>query len=163
MLESTRSAATAVAAVLLAGTFALASAPAFAQAPPTSETSGAHMHHAKRANPEDTVETRIKSLHDKLKITDAQSAQWDTFATAMRDGAKATGDLIKTRQENGASMTAVDDTKSYADIAQAHADSAKKIADAFAPLYAAMSDDQKKNADSVFGHWEGRGKKAAAK
>ena len=164
MQKNTHSVATALAAALLAGTFALGGASAsFAQGAPPTSTSSSHMHSAKKANPEDTVETRITSLHDKLKITDAQSAQWTAFSQAMRDGATATGELIKTRQTNATSMTALDDTKSYADIAQAHADAAKKIAAAFEPLYASMSDDQKKNADAVFGHWEGRGKKGAAK
>lgn len=159
MVKSTHSVAAMLASVLLGGTFVLSGASAsFAQtaAPPTS---GSHKTHAAKANPEDTVEARVTSLHEKLKITDAQSAQWTAFAQAMRDGATATGELIKTRQAGGMNMTALDDTKSYADIAQAHADAAKKIAAAFEPLYSSMSDDQKKNADAVFGHWEGRGKK----
>jgi protein CpxP len=149
-----------MATALLAGTFAFGGiSVSVAQTPTAAPTAGgAQMHHARRVNPEDTVETRIKTLHSKLKITNAQEPLWTSFAQTMRDGASATGELIKARQAGAGTMNALDDTKSYADIAQAHAESAKKLAAAFEPLYAAMSDDQKKNADLVFGNREGHGR-----
>jgi hypothetical protein len=48
-------------------------------------------------------------------------------------------------------MTAVDDVKSYAAIADAHADGLKKFVSVFEALYNSMSDEHKKNADNVFG------------
>ena len=47
-------------------------------------------------------------------------------------------------------MTAIDDLKSYSEIADAHADGLKKFIPAFEPLYAGMSDAQKKSADTLF-------------
>jgi hypothetical protein len=47
-------------------------------------------------------------------------------------------------------MTAVDDLKSYGEIADAHADGIKKLTPVFAALYASMSDAQKKEADAIF-------------
>lgn len=47
-------------------------------------------------------------------------------------------------------MTAVEDIKSYAEIAGAHADDLKKFAPVFEALYNSMSDEQKKNADTIF-------------
>jgi hypothetical protein len=47
-------------------------------------------------------------------------------------------------------MTAIEDVKSYAAIAEAHADGLKKFAPVFEALYASMSDAQKKNADTLF-------------
>jgi hypothetical protein len=47
-------------------------------------------------------------------------------------------------------MTAVDDLKSYGEIANAHADGIKKFIPVFESLYASMSDAQKKSADTLF-------------
>jgi hypothetical protein len=47
-------------------------------------------------------------------------------------------------------MNAVDDLKSYGEIAEAHAAGIKKFVEAFEPLYSSMSDDQKKAADRAF-------------
>jgi protein CpxP len=144
-------------AALLAGAFAFGSA-AWAQSPPAtpSTATGPQVHHAKRANPEDTIDNRIKDLHTRLKITADQETQWSAVAQAMHDSADAWGELIKQRQGNTTAMTAVDDLKSYAQIEQTRADGTKKVEAAFEPLYAAMSDDQKKNADAVFSNSEGR-------
>lgn len=101
------------------------------------------------------VERRIKTLHDKLKITPDQEADWNDVAQTMRDNEANIGQLIQQRHQNSASMTAVDDLNSYASIAQAHADGAKKLASSFENLYDSMSPEQKKNADEVFGRFEG--------
>jgi hypothetical protein len=47
-------------------------------------------------------------------------------------------------------MSAVEDLKSYSEIAEAHADGLKKFIPVFEPLYASMSDAQKKDADKLF-------------
>jgi hypothetical protein len=98
----------------------------------------------------DRVEARIKMLHTKLNITPAQEELWNKVAQAMRDNAKAMEPLIKARSEKAPTMTAIDDLKSYSEIADAHADGLKKFIQAFEPLYAAMSDAQKKSADKLF-------------
>ena len=103
------------------------------------------------------VETRIKELHAKLKINDGQEALWKTVAQQMRDSAKAMREMNETRETNTGTMSAVDDLKSYGEIASMHADSMKKFLDAFTPLYNNMTDDQKKNADEIFrGHKEAK-------
>ena len=60
--------------------------------------------------------------------------------------------LIKARSAHMTAMNAVDDLKSYSEIAEAHADGLKKFIPAFEPLYVSMSDTQKKNADALFHH-----------
>ena len=60
-------------------------------------------------------------------------------------------------------MTAVDDLKSYSEIADAHADGLKKFTPAFEPLYAGMSDAQKKSADTLFRQHKHTKSKAKAK
>jgi len=98
----------------------------------------------------DGVEIRIKELHDKLKITSDQEAQWEKIATEMRNHAKEAHDLATAREKAAGTMTAVDDLKSYLQIAQSHAGGMERFLTLFTPLYESMPDDQKKNADSVF-------------
>jgi protein CpxP len=98
----------------------------------------------------DRVEARIKDLHTRLKITPAQEKLWNNVAQVMRDNAKTMEALIKARLEKAGTMTAVEDLKSYSEIAEAHADGLKKFIPAFEPLYAGMSDAQKKSADMLF-------------
>ena len=102
------------------------------------------------ASKADRVEARIKELHTKLNITPAQEEPWNKVAQVMRDNAKTMEALIKARSEKAGTMTAVDDLKSYSAIAEAHADGLKKFIPAFEPLYAGMSDAQKKSADTLF-------------
>ena len=101
---------------------------------------------------EDRAELRIKDMHAKLKVTPAQEEQWTKVAEAMRENAKTMDTLTQARVDNAKDMTAVDDLKSYGEIADAHADGIKKLTPVFADLYGSMSDEQKKDADSLFRH-----------
>jgi len=101
------------------------------------------------------VEQRIKTLHDKLKITAAQEDEWSKVAQTMRDNEATIGQLVQARHQDPESRTAIDDIKSYQQITQAHADGMSKMVSSFEPLYNDMSADQKKNADQVFGSFEG--------
>ena len=103
------------------------------------------------------VEARIKDLHSRLGITSAEEGQWNNVAQVMRDNANTMVSLIQERAGQGSTMTAVEDLKSYAAIAQAHADGVAKFAPAFGALYDSMSDAQKQNADGIF---RARGHKA---
>jgi periplasmic protein CpxP/Spy len=58
--------------------------------------------------------------------------------------------LIRDRAAKAKTMTAIDDLRSYAAIADAHAAGVKKLETAFEPLYASLSDTQKKAADAMF-------------
>jgi hypothetical protein len=104
----------------------------------------------------DRVEARIAELKTRLKVTADQEALWNDVAQTMRDNAKAVETLAKQRATDARTMTAVDDLNSFQAITQAHADGLKKLATTFSTLYAAMSDDQKKNADAVFRSFEHR-------
>jgi len=97
-----------------------------------------------------TVEARIKELHKRLRITDAQKTQWDNLAQVMRDNAQAMVDLQKERSADAQSMNAVDVVKSYASVIEAHEAGMKKFIPPFEALYDTMSDAQKKTADSMF-------------
>ena len=100
----------------------------------------------------DRTEARIKDLHARLKITPAQEDLWNKVTQVMRDNAKAMDALNQARSEKAKTMTAVEDLKSYGEIAEAHADELKSFIPVFEELYASMSDDQKKDADTLFRH-----------
>jgi hypothetical protein len=129
------------------------------QAPPaTGQAPGPAT--APKASRADRVEARINDLHTKLGITPAQEDLWKNVAQVMRDNAKTMETLTKARTENAKTMTAIDDLKSYGEIAEAHADGIRKFTPVFEALYNKMSDDQKKNADTIF---RGRGRTAPKK
>jgi len=106
------------------------------------------------------VEARIKDLHKRLHITEAQKPQWDNLIQVMRENAQAMTDLQKERAADAQSMSAVDVIKSYESVIAAHEDGMKKFVPPFEALYNTMSDSQKKTADSLF---RSREKVSAAK
>ena len=101
---------------------------------------------------QDRAELRIKDLHTKLKITSTQEEQWAKVAQSMSENAKLMDSLTQARVDHAKEMTAVDNLKSYGEVADAHADGLKKLTPVFATLYAGMSDAQKKEADILFRH-----------
>ena len=111
-----------------------------------------------RLSPEQRVEKRIKELHDRLRITDAQEKEWNNVAATMRDNEKSMHDLVMERHGKAAARTAIEDLESYQKITAAHAERLGKFIAVFQPLYQAMSEEQKKNADAVFGRFEGHGR-----
>jgi protein CpxP len=116
-----------------------------------------------RTSKVDRTEARIKDLQARLKITPAQEDLWSKVTQVMRDNAKTMDALNQARHEKAKDRTAVEDLKSYSEVAQAHADGLKNFIPVFEELYAGMSDDQKKDADNLFRHGgqrmsKGRGK-----
>jgi protein CpxP len=109
----------------------------------------------------ETVEQRITTLHESLKITPAEETQWDGVAKAMRGNAADMDKLVAEKSAKGqADMTAVEDLKTYEKFAAAHVKGLKTLTASFETLYNAMPEAQKKNADEVF---ENFGHKAGAK
>ncbi|AOJ24893.1 MULTISPECIES: Spy/CpxP family protein refolding chaperone [Burkholderia] len=140
----------AVAASAFAQTPAQPQAPA--QAPATTAAASAPSAEQRAARHEARIEQRIKYLHDQLKITSAQEPQWKTFADTMRDNGATMGRLYSERMAKH-DVSALDDMKQYAELSQANADGAKKLADAFAPLYESFPAEQKALADTTFRSW----------
>ncbi len=127
---------------------------------PSSNAQAAARHAQKH---EDFVEKRIKDLHAQLKITDQQSQQWDGFAQTMRDNAQKMDQAFRDRAQKLPSLDADDAMKSYAALAQLHADNMQKLAAAFSTLYGTLSDDQKKTADILYRNKHGKRHAAARK
>ena len=68
------------------------------------------------------VEAHLKRLHAQLKITSAESQQWDALAAVIRDNEKEMNGLLEQREQKAKSMTALDNLRSYEEITDAHAE-----------------------------------------
>ncbi|WP_321789095.1 Spy/CpxP family protein refolding chaperone [Burkholderia pyrrocinia] len=147
-------------ATLVVAASAFAQTPAQPQAPAPATTTAAAASapsaEQRAARHEARIEQRIKYLHDQLKITSAQEPQWKTFADTMRDNGETMGRLYRDRMAKHG-VSALDDMKQYAELSQANADGAKKLADAFAPLYESFPAEQKALADTTFRSWLNHG------
>jgi hypothetical protein len=68
----------------------------------------------------------------------------------MRDSAVSTDTLFRKRASNASSMNALDNMRSYAQVARAYADSTENLSAAFEALYGVLSDQQKQTIDTLF-------------
>jgi periplasmic protein CpxP/Spy len=131
---------------------AIAQTPGQPASPPASKDASGPAMASTDAKRDSAVEKHIAELHRTLKITAAEESQWNEVAETMRLNARDLDRAIDARDASRGSATAIDDLNSYAEIAQVHANSVKKLAGAFSVLYAAMSTEQKEAADEAFGH-----------
>ena len=102
-------------------------------------------------NMADHVEGRIAFLKTELKITDAQQPLWNAVADAMRASTKDMAEMMtamrSTMQQS--SGTLPDKLAARENATTAHLDALRKLKAAVDPLYATLSDDQKKTADQL--------------
>ena len=151
-------------ATALAGGVGLSTLPArpaaaqAATAPQPSEERHERHHSAARH-----IDGRIAFLKAELKITDAQAPQFDRVAQVMRDSARAHDQARQQMRDNpGQPRNAVDRLEARTQFAALRAQQSQRFLDAFKPLYASFSDDQKKAADELLarhghhGHERGR-------
>ena len=96
------------------------------------------------------VEQRIATLHAQLQITAAEEPQWQEFAKVMRANAQKMEENASKRAAKFQSLSAVENMKSYADMAVEHGQNVQRLAAAFEIVYNLMSPNQKKLADTVF-------------
>jgi periplasmic protein CpxP/Spy len=115
-----------------------------------AQTAPAPPQAAAPASPREAAEQRLQGLQAELHITDAQAPQWSAFAQAMRDNATSTDALFRQRANATQSMNALDNMKSYAQVARAYADDTEKLSAAFEALYGVLSDQQKQTIDTLF-------------
>ena len=150
--------ASAMSAALLAGVAAMGLTSALAEtAPAPTAAAPAHseMHHRDHAwmMPGQLVDGRIAFLQAELKITPAQQAQWQQFASAMRQNAQSLDQAIaNARQHRGAAENAVDRLTLRAEFAKVRADNQARLLTALKPLYASLSPDQQQVANALIGH-----------
>ena len=103
-----------------------------------------------RSPTQQEVARRIETVRAALQITSAQTPQWTRFAEAMHQDAAATDALFRSRASTLATLNAADALKSYASVARAYADDTQTLSQAFQPLYASLSEPQKRAADTLF-------------
>ena len=121
-----------------------------AQAAPAPAATPRMQAAASKTSSVSSIEAHIKDLHARLMITPAQEDLWAKAAQVMRENGAAMDALRKARSEKAATMTAVEDFNSYAEMTAAHVDAIKKFIPVFSALYDSMSDAQKKNTDTIF-------------
>lgn len=138
-------------AAALAGGTALSTVPierAAAQATTTPQQAQQHERH--HFSPSRHVEGRIAYLKAELKITNAQEPQFDHVAQAMRDNAKAMDQAFaQMRGDRSQPQNAVERLETRSRFAELRAQASQRYLNAFKPLYASLSDQQKKTADEL--------------
>lgn len=99
------------------------------------------------------IEGRLAFLRTELKITDAQAPLWDKLAAALRDrAAKMDAAIAAFRQARSAGTPPDLPAQMEARIrsGEARIEADRAVLAAFRPLYAALSDAQKKTAEELF-------------
>lgn len=96
-------------------------------------------------------ETRIRKLHDRLRITADEETQWNAVAQVMRDNDTAFRTNLNDATSEMKNATAVTDLKTFQIIADRHSSGLRAFIPAFEKLYAVMPAAQQKRVDGVFG------------
>jgi hypothetical protein len=95
------------------------------------------------------VEGRIAFLKTELKITEAQSPQWNQFAEALRANARRMTETRGMMSQDGAAMSAPVRLDHMETMMTDMLESVRTTKAALTPLYAVLTDEQKKLADDL--------------
>jgi hypothetical protein len=95
------------------------------------------------------VEGRLAFLKTELKITDGQLPLWNAAADAIRANAKSMGNLAGGMMGGSQTATLPDKLAMREKMMTAHLEALRRFKAAVDPLYAALSDEQKKTADEL--------------
>lgn len=93
------------------------------------------------------IEAAIIKLKTDLKITEAQAAPWNGFADALRQFAKSMDENHRQRAMAGEALAAR--LAAAERVMEGSLKSVKALEEALKPLYATLSDEQKKIADGL--------------
>lgn len=107
------------------------------------------MMHGMMMGPGKHLEGRLAFVRAELAITEAQTPAWNAFADAVR---KATKDMMASMpmiHANAADAGWLANLERHEKMMASHLDGLRAIRAAAQPLYAALSDEQKKNADEL--------------
>jgi len=100
-----------------------------------------------RASNEDRaafLDARIASVHAGLRLNADQEKLWGPIETAVRDGFARLSEQREKARTAGRPSDPVDGLRRTAEASLNRGEALKKIADAAQPLYATLSDDQKR-------------------
>jgi hypothetical protein len=107
------------------------------------------MHGTSSIPPLRHVEGQIAFLKAELKIDDAQMPQWNAFADTLRGSAARLQQAISGATNAPGSATAPELMQRRVKLLTAELDAVQTVLAAATPLYAALSDEQKKLADAL--------------
>ncbi|PNG27065.1 Spy/CpxP family protein refolding chaperone [Methylocella silvestris] len=117
------------------------------------------------ADREAFFEARLAGLHAGLKLTPDQEKLWPPVEAALKSGAKAASDRFEKAHSEPPPTNAIAWLQKMSEEDLAKGASLKALADAAAPLYQSLSDDQKRRLPFLlhgvrphgFGPWGGHG------
>jgi zinc resistance-associated protein len=89
------------------------------------------------------LDARIAALRAGLKLTPEQEKLWPAVETAVRAAAKSAMERYQKFKNEPAPASLVDRLRRHGENAVARGQSLEAVADAAAPLYATLSEDQK--------------------
>jgi hypothetical protein len=104
--------------------------------------------------PTDRIEGRIAFLHAELRITEAQMTVWTELATVMRANAKRMSEAQGQHQQTAA-PSAIALLDSHERWLVARLESVRALKAAYAKLYAALDESQRKVGDQLVVHQMG--------
>ena len=118
---------------------------------------------AQRAERPSRIEGRLAFLRTELKITDAQTAQWNAVAEVIRQQERTARDEMRqmreAREQNrDRQVSAVERLEQRERFSAQRAERTKQLLAAVRPLYQTLSDEQKKTADELFARQGGHGR-----
>ena len=97
------------------------------------------------------IEGRLGYIKAELKVTDAQEPLWNAYAAAARENANSMMARCTTMMgKRGSQESLPDRLDQNEQLMAAHLDAVRAMGEALKPLYAALSDSQKKTADQLF-------------
>jgi hypothetical protein len=106
--------------------------------------------HGAMGMPFEHVDGRLAFLKTELKITDAQVPQWEKFAQSVRSVAQSVKGMMPQMMSGGGHPTnAPARLDGYEKMLTLRLDAVRTVRAAFDPLYAALTDEQKKVADEL--------------
>ena len=95
------------------------------------------------------VEGRLAFTKAELKITDAQLPQWNVFAEAIRTSTASQRKALQGMMQTTGPGTAPEQIERRIAATTTQLDTMKAVLTAAKPLYAVLSDEQKKTADEL--------------
>jgi hypothetical protein len=99
--------------------------------------------------PFERIEGQLAFHRAELRITDAQQPQWNAFAEAIRAAAGPLKQAVTASMQQAGPVPAPEQMERRIAALTAQAEAMRSVQAAARPLYAALSDDQKRTADAL--------------
>lgn len=104
------------------------------------------------------IEGQLAFYRTELRITDAQQAQWSAFADAVRSAAGTLKQAVAKAMQESGPVPVPEQIERRTALLTAQLEAMRTVQAAARPLYAALSDEQKRAADTLMAeHLRGMG------